>query len=64
MCEYNGENDPTRTSHADWDVEEYKKSSGNITGASFTAFDEPMQPFDAVDNRAPDVSPLDPFLLS
>jgi hypothetical protein len=42
MCEYKGENDPTRMSATEWNVEEYKKTLGRITGVSFTMFDEPM----------------------
>jgi hypothetical protein len=64
MCEYKGDNDLTRTTYAEWDVEEYKKALGKITRVSFTAFDEPMQPFDTVDNPTPDISPLVPFLSS
>jgi hypothetical protein len=58
MCGYKGENDPTRTSYVEWEVEEYRKSLGQITGVSFTGFEEPLQPFDAVNNPAPEVSVL------
>jgi hypothetical protein len=58
MCEYKGENDPTQTSCAEWEIDEYKKTLGRITGVSFTAFDEPLQPFNEVDRPAPDVSVL------
>jgi hypothetical protein len=45
-------------------VEEYKKALGRIIEASFTVFDEPMQPFDAVDNPSHDISSLHLFSYS
>jgi hypothetical protein len=48
----------------EWDVEEYRKALGRITGASFTTLDELMKPFDVLDNCAPDVSSLDLFSYS
>jgi hypothetical protein len=60
MCEYQGDSDPTWVSSAEWDEEDYKKTLGQITGVSFTALTEPLQPFDVEENPTPEVSNHNP----
>jgi hypothetical protein len=56
MCEYKGKNDPTRVSFAEWNEEEYEKTLGRITGVTFSTLSEPLKPFNAEENPAPEVS--------
>ena len=55
MYQYQGLNDPTRLNATEWDEAEYVKALGKITTATFTLFDEELQPF-SPDKPGPMVS--------
>ncbi|KAK1606524.1 hypothetical protein QYE76_030197 [Lolium multiflorum] len=44
MWEYRGHNDITRSTATEWDEAEYRKALAKVTTASFTSFDDGLQP--------------------
>ncbi|KAK1610986.1 hypothetical protein QYE76_034659 [Lolium multiflorum] len=52
MWEYRGQNDCTRSTATEWDEGEYRKALAKITTATFTSFEDGLQPF-SEDNPAP-----------
>ena len=59
MCEYFGENDPSRSSKMEWTADDYLKALKKITTAEFVGFDEGLLPYTA-NSPAPKVR----FVLS
>jgi hypothetical protein len=45
MCEYTGENDPTRLNATEWYLAEYAKALSKNTTETFTSLDEELQPY-------------------
>jgi hypothetical protein len=54
MWEYRGQNDSTRSTATEWDEAEYRKALAKVTTATFTSFDDRLQPF-TEDKPAPQV---------
>ncbi|KAK1641869.1 hypothetical protein QYE76_059674 [Lolium multiflorum] len=52
MWEYRGQNDCTLSTATEWDEAEYRKALGKVTTATFTSFDDGLQPF-SEDKPAP-----------
>nr|XP_051230218.1 uncharacterized protein LOC127348169 [Lolium perenne] len=45
MWEYRGQNDRTRSTATEWDEGEYRKALAKITTATFTSFEDGLQPY-------------------
>ncbi|KAK1648130.1 hypothetical protein QYE76_065935 [Lolium multiflorum] len=45
MWEYRGQNDCTRSTATEWDEGEYRKALAKITTATFTSFEDGLQPY-------------------
>jgi hypothetical protein len=56
MWEYRGQNDCTRSTATEWDEGEYRKALAKITTATFTSFEDGLQPY-SEDTPAPQVTP-------
>ena len=54
MCEYFGQNDPSRSTKTEWTTDEYVKALKKITTAKFVGFDEGLLPY-TTDSPAPKV---------
>ncbi|KAK1627354.1 hypothetical protein QYE76_001669 [Lolium multiflorum] len=54
MWEYQGQNDCTRSTATEWDEAEYRKALAKVTTATFTSFNDGLQPF-SEDKPAPQV---------
>jgi hypothetical protein len=54
MWEYRGQNDCTRSTATEWDESEYRKALAKITTATFTSFEDGLQPY-SEDTPAPQV---------
>jgi hypothetical protein len=54
MWEYRGQNDCTRSTAAEWDEGDYRKALARITTATFTSFEDGVQPY-TEDTPAPQV---------
>ncbi|KAK1601946.1 hypothetical protein QYE76_027051 [Lolium multiflorum] len=54
MWEYRGQSDRTRSSATEWDESEYRKALAKITTATFTSFEDGLQPY-SEDTPAPQV---------
>ncbi|KAK1648904.1 hypothetical protein QYE76_066709 [Lolium multiflorum] len=52
MWEYRGQSDCTRSSATEWDESEYRKALAKITTATFTSFEDGLQPY-SEDTPAP-----------
>ncbi|KAK1692934.1 hypothetical protein QYE76_009631 [Lolium multiflorum] len=52
MWEYRGQNDCTRSTATEWDESEYRKALAKITTATFTSFEDGLQPY-SEDTPAP-----------
>ncbi|KAK1698784.1 hypothetical protein QYE76_015481 [Lolium multiflorum] len=52
MWEYRGQNDCTRSSATEWDESEYRKALAKITTATFSSFEDGLQPY-SEDTPAP-----------
>ncbi|KAK1603600.1 hypothetical protein QYE76_048153 [Lolium multiflorum] len=52
MWEYRGQNDCTRSTATEWDESEYRKALAKITTATFTSFEDGLQPY-SEDTLAP-----------
>ncbi|KAK1678369.1 hypothetical protein QYE76_039217 [Lolium multiflorum] len=52
MWEYRGQNDRTRSMATEWDESEYRKALAKITTATFTSFEDGLQPY-SEDTPAP-----------
>nr|XP_051229894.1 uncharacterized protein LOC127347779 [Lolium perenne] len=52
MWEYRGQNDRTRSTATEWDEGEYRKALAKITTATFTSFEDGLQPY-SEDTPAP-----------
>ncbi|KAK1645316.1 hypothetical protein QYE76_063121 [Lolium multiflorum] len=52
MWEYKGQNDLTRSTATEWDEAEYRNALAKVTTATFTSFDDGLQPF-SEDKPAP-----------
>ena len=55
MCDYTGQNDPTRTTAAEWKEGEYAKALAKITTAQFTSLDAGMPPYEPEERSSPQV---------
>jgi hypothetical protein len=45
MWEYRGQNDCTRSTATEWDEGEYRKALAKVTTATFTSFEDGLQPY-------------------